>query len=102
MSLAKFSAVGSGEPDARCNTEAHAPEPTSPPRRSLWLARHIYWCKLDSKIIVLDLARDKYLGLGKAVVQTLAATVQGWPEPDTHEPPQQVRIPADEASRIIR
>jgi hypothetical protein len=101
VSFAKFPTAGSGEPAAHCNTEAHAPEPTSP-RRTLWLARHIYWCKLDSKIIVLDLAKDKYLGFGKSVVQTLAATVRGWPEPNTHEPPQQGRISADEASRIIR
>jgi hypothetical protein len=101
MSLAKFLAAGSGEPVVHCNAESSAPESTSSSRSTLWLARHIHLCKLDSTIIVLDLARDKYLGLSRAVMQSLAATVRGWPEPNTHEPLQHRRISADETSRII-
>ena len=100
-SSAKFSAGGSAEPVVHCTTEARTLESTSSSRSTLWLAQHVHFCELDSTVIVLDLARDKYLGLSKSVTQSLAATVRGWPEPNTHELLEPGRIPADEASRII-
>ena len=34
-----------------------------PPENKLWRCQDVYWCKLGSSIIVLDVARDRYLGL---------------------------------------
>jgi len=50
-------------------------EAQSPPRNGLWRCQDVYWCKLGPTIIVLDVTRDRYLGL---------------------------RLPSDEVSQVIR
>ncbi len=44
-----------------------------------WLAQHVHLCVTDDHVVLLDLKRDKYLGVGPKQMQALAARVKGWP-----------------------
>jgi hypothetical protein len=52
-----------------------ADEAGSPPQNRLWRYQDVYWCRLGTTIIVLDVARDRYLSL---------------------------RLPSDEIAQVIR
>jgi Transglutaminase-like superfamily len=52
---------------------------TAPPRYRL--AAHVHVCVTGDGSVVLDLKRNKYLGLAKAPTEILAATVHDWPVP---------------------
>jgi hypothetical protein len=84
----------------RCNAEAYVAHTMSPPYSTLWLSRHVHVCKLNSTIVVLDVARDRYLSLRGSTVQTLAAIVPGWPESNDDEPLND-RCPSADTSRSI-
>jgi hypothetical protein len=52
--------------------------PGTPPRR-LRLAAHVCACQSDGQVILLDLRRNKYIGVGGRHVAALAHAVDGWP-----------------------
>jgi hypothetical protein len=43
------------------------------------LSPHVYLCITDDHAVLLDLQRDKYVGVGRAQMNALAARVLGWP-----------------------
>ena len=44
-----------------------------------WLAPHVHVCVTDDYAVLLDLRRDKYIGIGREHLPALAASVSGWP-----------------------
>jgi hypothetical protein len=73
------------------------------PLHTAWLSRHVHVCKLNSTVIVLDVARDRYLGLTGLVERALADTVPGWPAPClAQEAPMRLPLSRDETSKILR
>jgi hypothetical protein len=40
---------------------------------------HVHLCVTDDHVVLLDLQRDKYLGIAPSQIPELAATVKGWP-----------------------
>lgn len=44
-----------------------------------WLAPHVHVCVTDDYAVLLDLRRDKYIGIGREHMPALAASVVGWP-----------------------
>jgi hypothetical protein len=46
-----------------------------------FLASHVYPCVTEDHVVLLDLRRDKYLGIGPDQMQAVAAKVKGWPLP---------------------
>lgn len=44
-----------------------------------WLVKHAYVCETQNGLVVLDLKRDKYVGLGGGTPEALAGIVHGWP-----------------------
>lgn len=47
------------------------------------LAPHVYLCVTDDHAVLLDLKRDKYVGVGRAQMRALQQCVKGWPS--SHE-----------------
>ena len=47
--------------------------------RELTLASHVRACACDGQVILLDLRRSRYLGIGGAASQVLAHMLQAWP-----------------------
>ena len=47
--------------------------------QSYFLAPHVYPCVTDDHVVLLDLQRDKYVGVGREQMASLAARVKGWP-----------------------
>lgn len=43
------------------------------------LAPHVHLCVTDDHVVLLDLKRDKYVGVGRAQMGALQACVKGWP-----------------------
>lgn len=54
-------------------TQTH--EPTPPWR----LADHVRACSVDGQVILLDLQRGKYIGVGGPLVSALPQLIDGWP-----------------------
>lgn len=50
-------------------------------RVSFGIPTHIHVCVTGDGSVILDVKRDKYLGLGREETEILAATVSGWPAP---------------------
>ena len=50
-------------------------------RRRYGVALHIHACATGSGTVILDVRRDKYLGLGREESELLADAVTGWPIP---------------------
>jgi hypothetical protein len=46
---------------------------------SYFLAPHVYPCVTDDHVVLLDLHRDKYVGIAREQMSSLAARVKGWP-----------------------
>lgn len=44
-----------------------------------WLAQHVHLCVTNEHVVLLDLKRDKYLGVGPRQMPALASNVKGWP-----------------------
>ncbi len=51
----------------------------APAPQKYWLARHVYLCRIPSGVVLLDLRKDKYLGLGGKALDALGQIVHGWP-----------------------
>jgi hypothetical protein len=49
------------------------------PMPSYFLAPHVYPCVTDDHVVLLDLDRDKYVGVAREQVSALARRVRGWP-----------------------
>lgn len=61
-----------------------------------WLSRHVHVCVTDDYAVLLDLRRDKYIGIGREHLPALAAAVMGWPQAVCG------RGPAPAASALLR
>jgi hypothetical protein len=44
-----------------------------------WLSPHVHVCVTGDYAVLLDLRRDKYIGIGREHMSALAASVVGWP-----------------------
>jgi Transglutaminase-like superfamily len=44
-----------------------------------FLAPHVYPCVTEDHVVLLDLRRDKYVGVARGQISSLAAKVKGWP-----------------------
>lgn len=44
------------------------------------LAPHVYLCVTNDHVVLLDLKRDKYVGVGRAQMRALQQSIKGWPE----------------------
>jgi hypothetical protein len=83
------------------DTHARALRTCSPAAEAVWLSRHVHVCKLGSSFIVLNVARDEYLGVAGSAAQCLSAWLRGWPQ---LEPPDEVTpapVSPDEASKVM-
>ena len=47
--------------------------------QSYFLAPHVYPCVTDDHVVLLDLERDKYIGVAREQMDALAENVKGWP-----------------------
>jgi hypothetical protein len=47
--------------------------------QSYFLAPHVYTCVTEDHVVLLDLERDKYVGVAREQMSTLAEQVKGWP-----------------------
>jgi hypothetical protein len=56
--------------------------------QSYFLAPHVYPCVTDDHVVLLDLQRDKYVGVGREEMASLAARVKGWPLGGMLSPPE--------------
>src|SRR5262245_2276154 len=54
---------------------------------SYFLAPHVYTCVTEDHVVLLDLRRDKYVGVSRDQMQTVAAQVKGWPLVPPAPPP---------------
>lgn len=54
---------------------------TSTLQKDYRLADHVHACHVDGQVILLDLHRDKYIGVGGALLPALSARIDGWPAP---------------------
>lgn len=64
------------------------------PCQTLRLASHVRACHSDGQVILLDLRRSKYLGIGGRQLSALARAVEGWPAGPTSEDPSAVDLAA--------
>ncbi len=48
--------------------------------QSYFLAPHVYPCVTEDHVVLLDLARDQYVGVSRDQMAALAARVKGWPD----------------------
>ncbi len=62
--------------------------------QSYFLAPHVYPCVTDDHVVLLDLQRDKYIGVGREQMASLAARVKGWPLTGGQAPPDNRTDPA--------
>jgi hypothetical protein len=58
---------------------------TSPPLRTLRLADHVRACHVDGQVILLDLQRNKYIGVSGPCLPALALAIADWPIDATAE-----------------
>lgn len=60
-----------------------------------WLAHHVHLCVTDNFAILLDLRRDKYIGVPREFLPALADSVAGWPvmtQPQSTRPRPATRL----------
>lgn len=57
----------------------------TPSTASLRLADHVRACCADGQVILLDLARNKYVGIGGAQLPALTRAIEGWPVAPDHQ-----------------
>jgi hypothetical protein len=76
--LASLDRSGRGVMEIRA-FEADPDQPCS--IRQLAIAPHVHVCVTGDGCVLLDLKRDKYLGLGRGETELLAAAIGEWPKP---------------------
>lgn len=74
--------------------------------QSYFLAPHVYPCVTDDHVVLLDLQRDKYVGVAREQMASLAARVKGWPlgslrVPDSAPPADDIRTPNARADNVV-
>jgi hypothetical protein len=69
--------------------------------QSYFLAPHVYPCVTDDHVVLLDLARDKYVGVAREQVSVLAGRVKGWPIIGAIESPLDGRAPGSRAESVF-
>ncbi|MFG6432959.1 lasso peptide biosynthesis B2 protein [Roseateles sp. LYH14W] len=52
---------------------------TETQQQNLRLADHVRACHVDGQVILLDLRRDRYIGVGGALLPALSARIADWP-----------------------
>lgn len=52
---------------------------TTPTQPEYRLADHVRACHVDGQVILLDLQRDKYIGIGGPLMSALSARIADWP-----------------------
>lgn len=48
-------------------------------QQQYFLKPHVHLCITDDHVVLLDLQRDKYIGIGPSQTEMLASKVKGWP-----------------------
>ncbi|MFG6432869.1 lasso peptide biosynthesis B2 protein [Roseateles sp. LYH14W] len=71
---------------------------TSPIQPRYRLADHVRACHVDGQVILLDLQRGKYIGMGGPLLAELSSQILGWPTASTASTG---RTPDDEVHRGI-
>ena len=84
--------ITSAMPSALALSPANADGPTSTAtpampstphfKHDLHIAAHVRACAHDGQVVLLDLQRSRYLGVGGPLAATLAPVVSGWPGHD--------------------
>jgi transglutaminase superfamily protein len=68
--------------------------------QSYFLAPHVYPCVTEDHVVLLDLARDKYVGVAPEQMGSLAAQVKGWPLHGA-DGADDVRLPNTSAEAVL-
>jgi hypothetical protein len=63
------------------------------------LATHVHLCCTADQVVLLDLRRDRYMGVGPPEMHTLAEYIQGWP---TRDDVSAAAIVAAETVKVIQ
>ena len=66
------------------------------------LAPHVAACRVDDQVVLLDLRRNRYFGIGREAARGLACTVTGWPAIATAEPQAIEHASPDALVRLMR
>lgn len=70
--------------------------------QSYFLAPHVYPCVTEDHVVLLDLARDQYIGVARDQMAALAARVKGWPGLSIPQPePGDVRSSNPRATAML-
>jgi hypothetical protein len=78
--------------------------------QSYFLAPHVYPCVTEDHVVLLDLERDKYVGVAREQMSGLAERVKGWPligsglaggSPDVSASSTSARAPASGAEVVL-
>jgi hypothetical protein len=70
------------------------------PMPSYFLAPHVYPCVTEDHVVLLDLYRDKYVGVAREQVSALARRVKGWPRLGI-APPVDGKAPGSRAESVF-
>ncbi|MEJ1965938.1 MAG: lasso peptide biosynthesis B2 protein [Gammaproteobacteria bacterium] len=71
--------------------------------QSYFLAPHVYPCFTEDHVVLLDLERDKYVGVAREQVSALAGRVKGWPLVGAANPDgaSDSRVPSTRAESVF-
>lgn len=69
------------------------------PWGNFFLTQHVYLCATHDGVVLLDLKRDKYFGLGGAQLHAIASLVRDWPVPPPLQPGSE-ELPLQDAMQI--
>jgi len=56
------------------------------PSKRYRLADHVRACRIDEQVVLLDMRRDKYLGIGGAQLAALSQVITDWPADRAQQP----------------
>jgi len=65
---------------------------------SFWIPAHVHVCTTTDGSVLLDLKRDRYLGLGREETELLAAVLAEWPKPRWESTPLRI-LPGSEGEK---
>lgn len=70
--------------------------PTTPTQLPCYrLADHVRACRIDHEVVLLDLQRDKYLGIGREQQQALSQAIVDWPATEARHETLSPRVALD-------
>jgi Transglutaminase-like superfamily len=70
--------------------------------RPLQIAPHVFVCVTSDGSVLLDLKRDKYLGLGRDETELVASAVAEWPKPVWEVSGRESRADQDAVKQLLR